>query len=153
MYKVVKSFKRYKKALKYVAAHLSPENIEEINIVCPGANVEKELIGIAMQSAIGFFLFDVEGNPRAVGGISADRNVWFVVTSGLTSKEFIPWLKKSRKIMPEIMKDFSPIWGHCYEKNVLSRYWMKWNGFDFAPEDSAANYEIEGAKFIYFQKN
>lgn len=56
MYKVVKSFKRYKKALKYVAAHLSPENIEEINIVCPGANVEKELIGIAMQSAIGFFL-------------------------------------------------------------------------------------------------
>lgn len=153
MYKIVKSFKRYKKALQYIAQHLSPENIAEINLICPNANIENEMLTIAQHSDIGFFLFDADGNPRAVGGISPDRNIWFVVTSNLSQKEMIPWLKKSRSLIPELLEKHNPIWGHCYEKNVLSRQWMKWSGFDFAPEDSEANYEINGEKFIYFQKN
>lgn len=153
MLKIVKSFKRYKKAVKYIAENISDENRAEINIVLPGSHIETALLEAASNSCIGFFFFDMQGNPRAMGGVGTDRNIWFVVTGGLSKRELIPWLKKSRELIRTLLEKYSPLWGYWYEKNELSKIWMDWCGFDFAPRDSAANSEINGSRFIYFQKN
>lgn len=153
MLRVVRSFNKHKKALKYIAERISKENKTEINIIMPDTDIEKALFECAKASKTGFFFFDFEGNPRAVGGVTETKNVWFVVTKNLTKRELIPWLKKSRCLIQELTKKYSPLWGHWYEKNTLSKLWLDWSGFDFAPHDSPANIEVEGHRFIYFQKN
>lgn len=153
MLRIVKSFKRYKKALKYIAENISEENRTEIGILAPDMTVEAALLECATSSEIGFFFFDADGNPRAVGGVSDNRCVWFAVTAGLSRREIVPWLKKSRELISTLLRKYRKIWGRWYQKNILPKIWLDWCGFSFAPEDSPANVEINGHKFIYFQKD
>lgn len=153
MYKVVKSFKKYHKALKYIAERLSIENLEELKIINPEIDPCKAILACAEKSEKGFILFDFDGNPRAAGGIFSDRCMWFVVTKDLSRKEYIPWIKHAKDWLSEIMKDYPTVWGHEWAKNTRAMMWLRWIGFDFAFEVSKANIEINGEKFIYFQKN
>lgn len=153
MFKKVKSFKRYKKAIKYIADNISDENKTEIHVTAPGLTIEEALLEAAQNSSTGFFFFDIEGNPRAMGGVSDDRNIWFVVTKGITKREIVPWLRKSRELIQGLLKKYGGLWGFWNEKNELSKIWMDWCGFDYAPQDSAANLVINGHKLTYFQKN
>lgn len=153
MIEIVKSFKKHRKALKYVAENLSEENKAELYIRDETADPAKALAEVAFESDIGFICYDKNGNPRGAGGVLPTRNIWFVVTAGLTKSETVPWLKRAREITAELLTKHRPLWGHCLESNELSMMWMKWCGFDFAPTDSPANYEIDGKRHIYFQKN
>lgn len=153
MIEIIKSFKRHRKALKYVAQNLSEENKAELYLRDENADPEKALTAVALESDIGFICYDKNGNPRGIGGVLPTRNIWFVVTSGLSKSETIPWLKRAREVTAELLAKHRPLWGHCLETNELSMMWMKWCGFDFAPLDSPANYEIDGKRHIYFQKN
>lgn len=153
MIQMVKGFNKHLKALKYIASHLSEDNTAELHALAPDADAAKVLVDVALESSTGFFCYDKEGNPRGVGGVLPTHNIWFVVTQELTKTEAVPWLKRAREITTELLKKHRPLWGHCYEKNEMSMTWMRWCGFDFAPLDSHANYEINGQRFIYFQKN
>lgn len=153
MIEIVKNFRKRKKVIKYIAEHLSEDIKAELRIHDEDADPTEVLINHTNESVTGFICYDKDGNPRGIGGVLPNRNIWFVVTEGLERSDFVPWLKRARDVTAELLKKHRPLWGHCYENNELSLIWMKWCGFDFASADSAANYEINGKKFIYFQKN
>lgn len=153
MLKTFHSFKSYDHAIRYIADHISPINAEELQVIAPGSDPFQALMQAGEKSETGFIFFDFDGYPRAIGGVFSDRNIWFVITDKVTRRELVPWLKHSLRLLKELHQKYRTLWGHSYHKNGLSRLWMKWNGFDFAPPGSHANYTIDGHEFYYFQRN
>lgn len=143
---------KQKKLLKYVADNLCEQNLEEAKIIFGDIKPLDLLIGQAVSTVTGFVVFDAEGNPRGMGGINADHSVWFVLTEGCSRVEYVPWLKAGHTWFKEQLAVWRNLWGYCLKENTLSMKWMKWLGFDFAAEDTAATWIYNGRTFLYFQK-
>lgn len=139
--------------IKYVAEHLSEQNINEVRILFGGdAPLYDVLLAQATNTESGIVLFDDDGNPRGMGGICPDRTVWLVITKDCDTANYVGWLKAGRRWLKDKNNAYPKLYGYCLRENELSQHWMRWFGFDFAPEDSAATTIIADHVFLYFQK-
>lgn len=150
-------FRNYKnlgkehKLIDYMAENLSEKNREEAALLFPTWEIKDLLGAFAGASPSGFALFDKNGDPYGMGGISDDGNIFFVVREHLDRPDNCAALKRAWNWLGERLRFYPVIWGHCWEKSTESMRWIRWLGFDFAPPDSPANKNIDGENFIYFE--
>lgn len=155
---MIRSFENYTlakhdKLIRYVVEHLSEANKNEAQIFFGDTPILDVIREQASKTQTGLALFDNAGNPRAIGGISAQRTIWLIATADIDIAQSIPWFKAARKWLKKQLDVYRTVNGYCLRENVQSQHWMRWLGFDFAPEDSEATMHYNGHVFLYFQKS
>ena len=139
-------------AIKEISEHLSEQNKNEIRLVY-GQDVSfySALIDQASMTEEGIILL-ADGKPKGIGGIMKDRSVWLVVANDLTLADHIAFLKNGVKWFKKQTAKYGTLYGWCWAKNLLSMKWIRWLGFEFADEKSAATKFLGEEVFLYFQK-
>lgn len=143
---------RETKILHHIADTLSEQNKQEAKILFGDISIGRLLQEQAENTESGFVLFDGNGDPKGVGGIFKNHTIWFVLAEDTTMHMRVSWLKNGRRWFDAQLEKYRTIHGYCWSKNTLSMKWMRWFGFDFAPEDSEATARINNETFLYFQK-
>lgn len=138
--------------IEYIAQNLSHQNREEAKVLFPDIPIRQLLDMQTSLTKRGFVIYSMKGNPCGIGGIFHTGTIWFVVTEDAKKELCISWFKQARRWLIEQHESYHRIEGYCWIQNTLSQEWMRFMGFDFASEDSAATKEINGEKFLYFMR-
>ena len=138
--------------LEHIAQNLSHQNREEARLLFPGVPLRLLIDEQAASTASGFAIYSTAGEPCGIGGLFENGTIWFVVTENAKDELHVSWFKHARRWLAKQHEKYHRIEGYCWSKNTLSQEWMRFMGFDIAPEYTAATKEINGEKFLYFMR-
>jgi hypothetical protein len=117
--------------LYVVAANMRPEDIEEIE-----AGGREPLVALQQgydNSAHTYTLVTKDGHQAAILGVRDMDNpayglIWMLGTP-LIEEYSMTFLKNSRPVLDELLKDYACLYNVTYYKNEVHHKWLRWLGF------------------------
>jgi hypothetical protein len=142
------SYEEQMAALKYLADNLRQADIDEVEASSGYPPLDALSTSLALSEKA-FFVFDSEGSPAAVFGVSPHACpgigiVWMLGTESIR-KEAFGIARQTKPYLDEIGKDYIVLWNNVHAANTVSRRWLRWSGFI---EQGPAN----NPDFIVFSK-
>lgn len=121
--------------LKYVAEHMRDEDVEEVRV--GGHEPFPALVmGMLAHKSKTYTLVTPEGNPCAILGIHPMQEhptygvIWLLGTSDIEKFSY-RFLRYSKVVLDDMMKDYDVVGNHAYYKNTVHHKWLRWLGFTF----------------------
>lgn len=134
-----------------LAPNLRPEDKIEVQATT-NVSEEQTLVYGALNSAPGYTVLTQDGIVACFGVVPTENEnglVW-LLGSGLIEKIKVSFLKETIKYTQQMLYRYKILYNYVdanYEKSIK---WLKWSGYQFAPEPWL--YGIEQKPFYFFWK-